>query len=94
MAKRGELQKACQSTEAEYVASITLAEKRMNMSHVIKANALKRRCIEIEIEATKLDETSFLLEEKKRKIKIEIKKYYLSLTTSFCLKVNFVKFFS
>ena len=27
--------------EAEYVALVTLAEKEMNMSHVIKANTLK-----------------------------------------------------
>ena len=41
----------------------------MNTSHVIKANALKRRCVEIESELTKLDETVLLLEEKKRKLK-------------------------
>ena len=69
MAKRDELQKTCKSLEAEYVASVTLAEKEMNMSHVIKANALKRRCLEIESEVTKLDETVLLLEEKKRKLK-------------------------
>ena len=69
MAKRDELQKTCKSLEAEYVASVTLAEKEMNMSHVIKANALKRRCVEIESEVTKLDETVLLLEEKKRKLK-------------------------
>ena len=69
MAKRDELQKTCKSLEAEYVASVTLVEKEMNMSHVIKANALKRRCLEIESEVTKLDETVLLLEEKKRKLK-------------------------
>ena len=69
MAKRDELQKTCKSLEAEYVTSITLAEKEMNMSHVIQANALKRRCVEIESEVTKLDETVLLLlEEKKRKL--------------------------
>ena len=41
----------------------------MNMSHVIQANALKRRYVEIESEVTKLDETVLLLlEEKKRKL--------------------------
>ena len=69
MAKRDELQKTCKSLEAEYVASVTLAEKEMNMSHVIKANAFKRICVEIESEVTKLDETVLLLEEKKRKLK-------------------------
>ena len=69
MAKRDELQKTCKSLEAEYVASVTHVEKEMNMSHVIKANALKRRCVEIESEVTKLDETVLLLEEKKRKLK-------------------------
>ena len=39
MAKRDELQKTCKSLEAEYVASVTLEEKEVNMSHVIKANA-------------------------------------------------------
>ena len=41
VAKRDDLQKTCKSLEVEYVASVTLAEKQMNMSHVIKANALK-----------------------------------------------------
>ena len=41
------------------------------MSHVIKANALKRRCVETESEVTKLDEAVLLLEEKKRKLKQE-----------------------
>ena len=69
MAKRDELQKACKSLEAEYVASVTPAEKEMNMSHVIKVNALKRIFFEIESKVTKLDETVLLLEEKKRKLK-------------------------
>ena len=69
MTKRDELQKTCKSLEAKYVASETLAEKEMNMSHVMKANALKRRCVEIESEVTKLDDTVLLLEEKKRKLK-------------------------
>ena len=69
MVKRDELQKTCKSLEAEYVATVTLTEKEMNMSHVIKANALKRRCVEIESEVIKLDETVLLLEEKKRKLK-------------------------
>ena len=42
VAKRDELQKTCNSLEAEYVASVTLAEKEINMSHAIKASALKR----------------------------------------------------
>ena len=69
MAKRGELQKTCKSLEADYVASVTLAEKEMNMYHVIKVDALKRRCVELESEVTKLDDTLLLLEEKKRKLK-------------------------
>ena len=69
MTKRDELQKTCKSLEAKYVASVTLAEKEMNMSHVMKANTLKRRCVEIESEVTKLDDTVLLLEEKKRKLK-------------------------
>ena len=69
MPKRDELKKTCKSLEAEYVATVTLAEKEMNMSHVIKANALKRRCVEIESEVIKLDETVLLLEEKKKKLK-------------------------
>ena len=39
MAKRDDLQKTYKSLEAEYVASVTLEEKEVNMSHVIKANA-------------------------------------------------------
>ena len=69
MAKRDELQKTWKLLEAEYVALVTLAEKEMNMSHVIKANTLKWRCVDIESEVTKLDETVLLLEEKKRKLK-------------------------
>ena len=45
MAKCDELQKTCKS--------VALAEKQMNMPHVIKANALKRSCVEIESEVTK-----------------------------------------
>ena len=41
VAKLDELQKTCKSLEAEYVASVTLAEKEMKMSHIIKANTLK-----------------------------------------------------
>ena len=55
MAKRNELQKTCKSLEVVYIASVALAEKEMNMSHVIKANTLKRRCVEIESEVAKLD---------------------------------------
>ena len=40
MAKRDHLQKICKSLEAEYVASVTLEEKEVNVSHVVKANAL------------------------------------------------------
>ena len=61
MAKCDELQKTCKS--------VALAEKQMNMPHVIKANALKRSCVEIESEVTKKDETVLLLEEKKRQLK-------------------------
>ena len=61
--------------------------QKMNMSHAIKSSALKRRCVEIESEVTKLGETVLLSEEKK---KIERRKIILSLTTYFCLKVNFV----
>ena len=68
MAKYDELQKTCKSLEAEYVALVTLAEKEMNMSHVIEANALKPRCVD-KIKVTKLDETVLLLVEKKRKLK-------------------------
>ena len=71
VAKRDELQKTCNSLEAEYVASVTLAEKEMNMYYAIKASVLKRTCVEIESEVTKLDETVLLLEEKKRKLKEE-----------------------
>ena len=46
-----------------------LSKKEMNMSIVIKANALKRMCVEIESEVTKLDEAVLLLEEKKRNFK-------------------------
>ena len=69
MAKHDELQKACKSLEAEYVSSLTSAEKEMHMSHIIKANALKGRCVEIESEVIKLDEIELPLEEKKRKFK-------------------------
>ena len=41
----------------------------MNTSHVTKANVLKQRCVDIESEMTKLDETVLLLDEKKRKLK-------------------------
>ena len=68
-AKPDGLQKTCKSLETEHLASVTLAEKEMNMFHVIRANTLKRRCVEIRSKAAKLDETVLLLEEKKRKLK-------------------------
>ena len=45
MAKCDELQKTCKS--------VALAEKQMNMLHIIKANALKRSCVEMESEVAK-----------------------------------------
>ena len=57
----------------------------MNMSHVIQANALKRRCVEIESEVTKLDETVLLLlEEKKRKLN---KKDYFATNNFLLFKI-------
>ena len=69
MAKRDGLQKTCKSLETEHVASVTLAEQEMKIFQVIKANALKRRCVELRSKVAKLDETVLLLEEKKRKLK-------------------------
>ena len=69
MAKRDGLQKTCKSLETQHVASVTLAEQEMNMFHVIKANALKQRCVELRSKVAKLDETVLLFEEKKRKLK-------------------------
>ena len=60
MAKRDELQMTCKSLEAKYVASVTPPEKEMNMSHVIKANALKRRCVVIEYEVTNCLNVNFV----------------------------------
>ena len=45
MAKCDELQKTYKS--------VALAEKQMNMLHIIKANALKRSCVEMESEVAK-----------------------------------------
>ena len=60
MAKRDELRETCKSLEAEYVASVTLAKNEMKMSHVIKANALKRRCVVIECEVTNCLNVNFV----------------------------------
>ena len=44
MAKRDELQKTCKSLEAEYVASVTLAKKEMNLSHVKRQPTQTKVC--------------------------------------------------
>ena len=91
MAKRDELQKTCKSLEAEYVASVTLAEKEIHMSHVIKANTQTKVCWDRKwSDKIRWDSVAIWGE----KEKIEIRKIILSLTTSFCLKVNFVNFVS
>ena len=84
MAKRDdELQKTCKSLEAEYVASVTLAKKEMNMSHELKPTHSNEGVLKIRLYCVAIRE---------KKEKIEIRKIILSQTTSFCLKVNFVNF--
>ena len=66
--KRDQLNKVCGSLEADFVLAVQNAEKKMDLSFVSKANALKRKANETKQDLEKLEETIFFLQEKRKKI--------------------------
>lgn len=69
-AKRDDLQKTCEALDKEFVSSVEKAEKDKDnvVSLVTKANALKRRSVELKTQVKSLDEALLVLEEKRRKV--------------------------
>lgn len=67
-AKRIQLQKISDSLNEEFVASVKLAEEKMDITLVSKANALKRKSEEKGKEVLKLDEAIELIKEKRQKL--------------------------
>ena len=66
--KGDQLNKVCESLEADFVLAVENAEKKMDLSFVSKANALKRKANETKQDIEKLEETISLLQEKRKKI--------------------------
>ena len=66
--KRDHLNKVCDSLGADFVIAVENAEKKMDLSFVSKANALKRKANETKQDIEKLEETISLLQEKRKEI--------------------------
>ena len=62
--KRDQLNKVCESVEADFMSAVENVEKKMDLSFVSKANALKRKAKEAKQDTEKLEETISLLQEK------------------------------
>ena len=62
------LKKAIDSMEADFVSFVTEAEKKNDMSLVIKGNALKRKCESSMRELKKLEEQHEELKSKRKKL--------------------------
>ena len=62
--KRDQLNKVCESVEADFMLAVENVEKKMDLSFVSKANALKRKAKEAKQDIEKLEETISLLQEK------------------------------
>ena len=58
--KRNQLNKICDSLNVEFVSSVRLAEEKMDLTLLSKANALKRKSEDKGNEVLKLDETTKL----------------------------------
>ena len=65
--KRDQLNKVCESLEADFVLAVENAEKKMDLSFVSKANALKRKASKTKQDIEKLEEMTSLLQEKRKK---------------------------
>ena len=65
--KRDQLNKVCESLEADFLLAVENAEKKMDLSFVSKANALKRKANETKQDIEKLEEEISLLQEKRKK---------------------------
>ena len=63
-----QFKKAIIMMESEFVDCVTMAEKKNDMSYVIKDNALKRKSENISEELKLLEKELLLLEEKKKKL--------------------------
>ena len=66
--KCDQFKKAISMMESEFVDCITMAEKKNDMSYVIKGNALKRKSETTSEELKLLEKELLVLEEKKKKL--------------------------
>ena len=66
--KCDQLNKVCESLEVHFVLAVENEEKKMDLSFVSKANALKRKPNETKQDIEKLEETISLLQEKRKMI--------------------------
>ena len=66
--KRNQLNKICDSLNVEFVSSVRLAEEKMDLTLLSKANALKRKSEDKGKQVLKLDKTITLLKEKRQKL--------------------------
>ena len=64
--KRDQLNKVWESQEADFVLAVENAAKKKGLSFVSKANTLKRNANETKQNIEKLEETIFLLQEKRK----------------------------
>ena len=66
--KHDEIAKTCKMLDEEFVASVRDAEEKNDMSLVVKANAMKRRCEEKKFEIKELEKALAILQEKRKKL--------------------------
>ena len=64
--KRDQFNKVWESLEADFVLAVENAAKKKDLSFVSKANALKRNANETKQDIEKLEETIYLLQEKRK----------------------------
>ena len=66
--KCDQLDKILASLEADYVKFVEMTESKRELSYVFKANALKRKAIDVKNDIKKMEETLSMLQEKQKKL--------------------------
>ena len=66
--KHDEIAKTCKMLDEEFVASVRDAEEKNDMSLVVKASAMKRRCEEKKVGVQELEKALAILQEKQKKL--------------------------
>ena len=66
--KCDQLDKILASLEANYVKFVEMTESKMELSYVFKANALKRKAVDVKNDIKKMEETLSMLQEKQKKL--------------------------